>query len=110
MTTESVLSARLRFAWQGRISGCQLGKPVELISVQQGHAAMREYLENAGVFPLRDYVPAVEGTITSELFRGSCKGRMVRSEPDDDINYTVLALQLMEDHGLKLDTADVARA
>jgi ADP-ribosylglycohydrolase len=97
---------RLRFAWQGRISGCQLGKPVELISMRHGHAAMREYLEKAGALPLRDYVPAVEGN----PFRGSCRGQMVRSEPDDDINYTVLALLLMEDHGLKLDTADVARA
>jgi ADP-ribosylglycohydrolase len=110
MSTESVLSERLRFAWQGRISGCQLGKPVELISMQQGHAALREYLESAGALPLRDYVPAVEGSVTSNLFRGSCRGQMVRSEPDDDINYTVLALQLMEDHGLKLDTANVARA
>ncbi len=100
------LSERLRFAWQGRISGCQLGKPVEMISMRQGHAAMREYLESAGALPLRDYVPAVEGN----PFRGSCRGEMVRSEPDDDINYTVLALLLMEDHGLKLDTADVARA
>ena len=110
MSTDSDLSERLRFAWQGRVSGCQLGKPVELISMQQGHAAMREYLEKAGALPLRDYVPAVEGTMTSSLFRGSCKGQMVRSEPDDDINYTVLALQLMEDHGLGLDTANVARA
>jgi ADP-ribosylglycohydrolase len=110
VSNESELSQRLRFAWQGRISGCQLGKPVELISIQQGHAAMREYLENAGALPLRDYVPAVEGTLASRLFPGSCKGQMVRSEPDDDINYTVLALQLMEHHGLKLDTANVARA
>ncbi len=108
MSTESALSERLRFAWQGRVSGCQLGKPVELVSIQQGHAALREYLEKAGALPLRDYVPAVEGT--SGLFRGSCRGQMVRSEPDDDINYTVLALLLMEDHGLKLDTANVARA
>ncbi len=110
MSTESVLSERLRFAWQGRISGCQLGKPVELISIRRGHSAVRQYLEDAGALPLRDYVPAVEGTTATRLFRGSCKGQMVRSEPDDDINYTVLALKLMEDHGLKLDTADVARA
>ena len=106
MSTQSVHSERLRAAWQGRVSGCQLGKPVELISMQQGHAAMYAYLENAGALPLRDYVPVVEGS----RFRGSCKGEMVRSEPDDDINYTVLALLLMEDHGLELDTAHVARA
>jgi ADP-ribosylglycohydrolase len=34
----------------------------------------------------------------------------VRAEPDDDINYTVLALLLLERKGLAFDTADVARA
>ena len=110
LSAESALSERLRSAWQGRISGCQLGKPVELISIRRGPDAMREYLEEAGALPLRDYVPAVPGTMAASLFRGSCRGEMVRSEPDDDINYTVLALQLMEDHGLELDTAQVARA
>ena len=44
------------------------------------------------------------------LARRRAGARLTRSEPDDDINYTVLALQLMEDHGLELDTANVARA
>jgi len=110
MSTDSHLSERIRSAWQGRVSGCQLGKPVEMMSMQRGHAAMREYLESAGALPLRDYVPLVEGPTSRGLFSGSCKGHIVRSEPDDDINYTVLALQLMEDHGLELDTANVARA
>ena len=104
------LSERIRSAWQGRISGCQLGKPVEVISMQHGYDAMRQYLERAGALPLRDYVPALEGTIAGTLFRGSCKGEMVRSEPDDDINYSVLALQMLEEHGLALDTEHVARA
>ena len=110
MSTESALSERIRSAWQGRVSGCQLGKPVELMSMRQGQAALRAFLEEAGAFPLRDYVPAVEGEIAGGLFRASCRGQMVRSEPDDDINYTVLALMLMEDHGLALETAHVARA
>ena len=55
---------------------------------------MHEFLENAGALPLRDYVPAAEGAIRSRCLSGSFKGQMVRAEPDDDINYTVLALQL----------------
>jgi ADP-ribosylglycohydrolase len=33
-----------------------------------------------------------------------------RAEPDDDINYTLMALLLLEDKGLGFETADVARA
>lgn len=101
---------RLRAAWQGRISGCQLGKPVELLSMQKGFGALREYLERADALPLRDYVPAIEGTLPGDAYRSCCRGHLVRSEPDDDIHYTVLALELLEDHGLALDTAAVARA
>jgi ADP-ribosylglycohydrolase len=101
---------RIRAAWQGRVSGCQLGKPVEVLSMQKGHEAMHGFLEEAGALPLRDYVPLVEGSMAIDLARGSCKGQMVRSEPDDDINYTVLALKLMEEHGLALDKTQVARA
>jgi ADP-ribosylglycohydrolase len=35
---------------------------------------------------------------------------MIRAEPDDDINYTILALLVLEENGLAFDTADVARA
>lgn len=104
------LRDRLRAAWQGRISGCQLGKPVEVLSITQGHAALTGYLASAGALPLRDYVPLVEGTVVDKFGRACCRGVLERSEPDDDINYTVLALLLLEEHGLALRTADVARA
>ena len=106
----SELRERIRGAWQGRISGCQLGKPVELLSMTQGHAALTAYVAGAGALPLRDYVPLVEGTIVATTGRASCRGVLERSEPDDDITYTVLALCLLEEHGLGLSTADVARA
>lgn len=106
----SALRDRIRAAWQGRISGCQLGKPVEVLSVVQGHAALTAYLERAGALPLRDYVPLLDDTIVEQVGRASCRGVLERSEPDDDINYTVLALLLLEEHGLGLRTADVARA
>ena len=106
----SELHQRIRAAWEGRISGCQLGKPVELLSLTQGHDALTAYLERAGALPLRDYVPVVAGTIVEQVGRASCRDVLERSEPDDDINYTVLALLLLEEHGLALRTSDVARA
>ncbi len=105
----SDLRRRIRAAWQGRISGCQLGKPVEMLSVMQGHAALTDYLSRAGALPLRDYVPLIQGTIVATAGRACCRGIIERSEPDDDINYTVLALLLLEEHGLALRTVDVAR-
>ncbi len=101
---------RIRGAWLGRISGCQLGKPVELVSMRQGLGGLTEYLERAGALPLRDYVPLLGNTLAAAVGSRSCKGTITRSEPDDDINYTVLALVLMEERGLDLSTADVARA
>jgi ADP-ribosylglycohydrolase len=101
---------RIRSAWQGRISGCQLGKPVELLSMTRGRGALEGYLREAGALPLRDYVPLLEGTLPARTGRASCRGLIERSEPDDDINYSVLALMLLEQHGLELTTADVARA
>jgi len=104
------LRDRIRAAWQGRISGCQLGKPVELLSMIQGHEALTDYLRRAGALPLRDYVPLIEGTLPARLAPASGQGRLTRSEPDDDINYTVLALLLLEEHGQALETEHVARA
>ena len=101
---------RIRRAWEGRISGCQLGKPVEILSMMQGRQALTDYLREAGALPLRDYVPVVEGTMVAQMGRRSCKGFLERSEADDDITYSVLALMMLEEHGLALDTASVARA
>jgi ADP-ribosylglycohydrolase len=106
----SVEPARIRGAWEGRVSGCQLGKPVEVLSIVRGHAALSAYLREAEALPLRDYVPCVQGSLVEHMGRASCRGHLRRSEPDDDINYTVLALHLLEERGLDLATADVARA
>ncbi len=110
MTSQTVEAARIRSAWQGRVSGCMLGKPVEVLSFEEGQAGLEAYLRRAGALPLRDYVPLVEGTIVERLGRDCCRGHIARGEPDDDINYTFLALLLLEDKGAGFDTADVARA
>ncbi len=41
----SELRDRIRAAWQGRISGCQLGKAVEILSATKGAEALTRYLE-----------------------------------------------------------------
>lgn len=100
---------RIQSAWEGRVSGCILGKPVELLSMQRGHAALSGYLERAGALPLRDYVP-FERDDSVPLQQGCCRGHIRRAEADDDINYTVLALLMLEEQGLDLTTEAVARS
>ena len=53
---------QIRSAWEGRISGCQLGKAVELLSMREGRQALTDYLLAAEALPLRDYVPLVPNT------------------------------------------------
>lgn len=101
---------RIRAAWEGRVSGCLLGKPVEVLSFREGREGLESYLRQAGALPLRDYVPLVEGSLVDRLGRSCCRDHIRRAEPDDDINYTVLALLLLEDRGTDLSTEDVARA
>lgn len=102
----ATLTERVRNAWAGRVTGCQLGKPVELLSMRRGHAALTAYLGGVGSLPLRDYIGYREG---AGVQRECCRDHITRSEPDDDINYSMLALLLLERHGAALTTTDVAR-
>lgn len=103
------LDRHLTAAWQGRISGCQLGKAVEVFSMRQGQAALTEHLGAAGALPLRDYVPLPAQEVPDGMIAGCCKGQFEASAADDDINYSVLALIALETHGAELSTEDVAR-
>ncbi len=104
------LETRIRNAWLGRVSGCMLGKPVEILSMRDGHGALTDYLSTAGVGELRDYVPLVPDTFVAKMFPEACLAHIECAIPDDDINYTVLALMLIEQYGFDVTTADVGRA
>ena len=78
--------------------------------MREGRNSLQAYLTAADALPLRDYVPLVPDTTVARHFPDACRGRFQRSEPDDDINYSVLALLMLESHGAELSTADVARA
>jgi hypothetical protein len=83
-------TSRLRGAWEGRISGCLLGKPLEILSFEKGREGLLAYLRRADATPLRDYVPFLAGTSVERHGKLCCRGHIRRAEPDDDINYTVL--------------------
>jgi len=100
----------IRAAWQGRISGCLLGKPVEMISMREGPEGLNRFLSDSGSLPLRDYVNYMEHEMLRGANKRCCLGMMDKAEADDDITYLVLALMMLERHGLELDTDDVARS
>jgi ADP-ribosylglycohydrolase len=107
------LDDRILGGWLGRIAGCNLGKPVE----DGDHwtaAHLKDYLTRAGAYPLRDYVPALDPMPTGFRFRenwpNTTRGRIHGSDRDDDIDFTILALHLLEVHGAGLRSEHVASA
>jgi ADP-ribosylglycohydrolase len=108
------LRDRLLGAWSGRAAGCLLGKPVEKIP----RHGIREILQSQGRWPLSDWFTAVG--LPEDVARRWPWNR--RSAPtslaeniagmpeDDDLNFPMLALGLLEQHGDALTTDDVAAA
>jgi len=109
-TLFSVPELRQRTAggWFGRCVGCLLGKPVEgrsraeihAVAAADGNVPIRDYLA-----PLTVQVAGVRLAPDDPCLRGNIRG-MVR---DDDIDYTILNLLLLERKGFDFRTSDVAR-
>ncbi len=100
--------------WLGRIAGCNVGKPVE-DGFLWSRASLRSYLELADAYPLRDYVPALdpmpEGySLRPDNWQNTTRGNVDGSARDDDIDYAILALHLLETYGRSFTPADVAHA
>ena len=108
----TALADRIRGAWLGRAVGCLLGKPVEGLS----RAAIREILQATGRWPLADWFTArglPEAVAARHPWnrarRTTSLAENIDGMPeDDDLNYTMLALALMEERGRAFTTDDVA--
>ncbi|MCH0563400.1 ADP-ribosylglycohydrolase family protein [Streptomyces sp. MUM 2J] len=108
--TRPGLADRVRGGWLGRIAGNMLGKPVE-----QGEVWTREridrYLRRAGALPLTDYLPEPPGgdglpPLRPE-WRQCVRGHIHGSCRDDDVDYAILGLDLLETHGFRFTTEQV---
>jgi ADP-ribosylglycohydrolase len=111
--TEAALADRVLGGWLGRIAGCNLGKPVE----DGDHwtaAHLKDYLVRAGAYPLRDYIPVLDPMPTKFVLRENwpqtTRGNVNGSDRDDDIDFSILALHLLERHGSGLAPGHVASA
>jgi ADP-ribosylglycohydrolase len=104
---------RIRGAWLGRAVGCVLGKPVENIS-REGIRAIAQGTGNwpiAGWFTAEGLDPAIserypwnkasKPTSLAENIDGIAE--------DDDLNFTMLSVVLLERAGRDFDTLDVAK-
>lgn len=103
------LKDRVLGAWFGRCIGCLIGKPVE--GFDKG--LIEKYLKAAGEYPPKGYLPALERKVEglpddfSESRRGMLRGSIECMPRDDDIDYTILNLHILEAHGYGFTTEDV---
>ncbi|NUW37189.1 ADP-ribosylglycohydrolase family protein [Nonomuraea sp. SMC257] len=105
--------ARLLGAWEGRAAGCVLGKPVEKIPRE----GVREIAQATGNWPIRGWFTArglpAEVAARWPWNRRSAVNSLAENidgvPEDDDLNYPLLALTVLERHGRGFTTDDVAK-
>jgi len=103
-------AARMETAFLGAVCGCILGKPLEF---NADLATIRAGLEALGDWPLSDYI--TERAVSQfgremPYWNRTYRERIRYVMPDDDINYMVLGMLLLEEHGADLRTAHVRDA
>ncbi|MEU7469766.1 ADP-ribosylglycohydrolase family protein [Streptomyces sp. NPDC044984] len=105
--------AGLEAAWLGRAVGCLLGKPVEKLPL----TGIRQLARATGNWPLTTYFTA-HGVPEDLLTRYPWNRRSAATSlaenidgmpEDDDLNYPLLALLVLQRHGRAFTPTDVAR-
>ncbi len=101
---------KLKGAWLGRICGCLLGKTVEGIRLDEFIPLLKE----TGNYPIHRYI--LRSEMSEEIYQKYTYNLRQRvfaddldgSAPvDDDTNYVVLALMLLEKYGRDFTSNDV---
>lgn len=107
---DPALYDRILGGWTGRIVGNMLGKPIEDGDTWD-RARIHRYLERAGALPLDDYIPGLDPPDPSfELhadWRRCIRGQVHGSARDDDVDYSILGLHLLETYGFAFTTEQV---
>ncbi|MFF9276298.1 ADP-ribosylglycohydrolase family protein [Streptomyces griseosporeus] len=106
-------AARLEAAWLGRAVGCLLGKPVEKLPLD----GIRRLAAATGNWPLTTYFTAkgvpqdlLDAHPWNRRSAATSLAENIDGMPeDDDLNYPLLNLLLLQRHGRHFTTADVAR-
>jgi len=99
-------------AWLGRIGGCLLGKPIETWPREK----IWGFLQETGNFPLLHYLSSDVPPEIKEKYKiqdDTARGWINRVDhmvEDDDINYTILGLYVLEKYGPHFTSEDVAES
>ena len=109
-----VLADRIAGGWLGRAAGCLLGKPVE----KTPRAGIEELLRSNDSWPLKAYI--TEKGIPDHLLkkypwnrhygRESLRENIVCMTEDDDLNYAMVNLSVVESAGADFTTEHIAQA
>ncbi len=108
--SEAWLRDRLTGAWLGRCIGCMMGKPVE----GQRRESIEAILRAADAYPLSGYFPVLETVPEGVSYKAASDDclapNITHGVRDDDTDYTVLGLMLVEQAGGEPASADVVAA
>ena len=100
---------RIRAGFVARVCGCMLGKPFEIDATFE---EIRDALRAHGEWPLRDYPTETSVRALPRLqpqWAELVRDRIDHVAVDDDINYTVLAMLTLEEHGSAFTHDDLRR-
>lgn len=108
---DASLAERIRGGWLGRTVGNTLGKPVEGLTRDE----LGIYLRAAGHSPQTGYLPLLDplpsGVPTLHPSAAEASAGLFADVPrDDDIDWTILGLHLLETYGRGLTTEQIAAA
>ena len=104
--SDELLDDKTLGAWLGRAAGCMLGKPVEGWRREK----IDDLLEVCGITELTDYMPEAppnNGGIRVGP-RSVLRGHVTHAVRDDDMDYTVVGLCVLEQHGRGFTPRQVA--
>jgi ADP-ribosylglycohydrolase len=94
----------------GRMAGCTLGAPVEFYPIKKMEKLAAQ---NGMPFPPTDYWTYVESPADIRYLKSRrdayTRDKMDGVPVDDDVEYTLTGLVVVEKHGLDFTTADVGR-
>lgn len=107
--TSAVIFEKIYGGWLGRVVGSVLGKPLQ---AGWSRRQVTAYLQMANSYPLRGYVPRLVPPPTGFELRpeaaGNFLGEIHHAPFDDDTDFTILALHILETYSLGFKTSDVA--